>query len=483
MLKNDMQHQFWVTKKTVQRKLGGREDECVVSSDTELDLKLNMFESISTTTTSLYRVLDLYQERVSALALEESLFGKFLKEHGKLSQSSCGGSGKRMSTAGKAISYSAQQRMLLRSPLIRFHSELDTFRSCAVADTQATISAMERDRTEYRAALSWMKSITLDPENDRGIEKFRKAQQTVRSSKERFDRKSLDCLEKIDLLAAARCNLFSHVLVAYQNSLQVFASKTLDTFKVASKILENEPHYAFSILRDLTQAEKEPSASATDAKDVARGEVEGIESTVPEMKENAIDPDQLLFFQDDYTDTDQASTTDEKQQPIIATEIEAVSLISTGSGEEKQLDARSDQQSSILDALDEQSAFFLDDPTGDGKLINMDLAFLDSANANANAAPTDSLLDLLGEGSLMASPPPAQHPSTVGKSILTALSNKMGSLDGKLKQNKVAEPNGNKSKSGGKDMSSWFKLFSELDPLANPDAMNNQINASNSHSA
>lgn len=47
MLKSEMQHQYWVTKKTVQRRLGSKEDQCVVSSDAELDAKINLFSSIS----------------------------------------------------------------------------------------------------------------------------------------------------------------------------------------------------------------------------------------------------------------------------------------------------------------------------------------------------------------------------------------------------------------------------------------------------
>lgn len=478
MLKNEMQHKLWVTKKTVQRKLGGKEDSCVVSSDSELDLKIQLFESISTTSQDLFRILDLYQERMSCLAMEETQLGRFLKEHGKLSQTS----GKRMSTAGKAVSYSGQQRMAVRAPILRLQSELDTFRSRAVADTQATINGMERDRTEYRAALSWMKSITFDPENDRGMEKFRKAQQTVRSSKERFDRKSLDCLEKIDLLAAARCNLFQHALIAYQNALQLFARKTYETFKVASKILENEPHYAFTILRELTQTEKMPQAVESSG-EAAAGE------GVPEMRENAIDHDQLLFFQDDYTD--EGTTKEATKDGAIINEnacakIDTDSLISVDPASRgDQLIGGIDtsttaQHSSILEALDEGDAFFLDQQTagGDANLLNMGFESK-AADTLPSTKPelSDPLLDLLGEGPLSPQPPAA------AKSMLSALSNKFGAFDGKLLKTHAkggTEQSGNKPKSN-KDISSWFKLFSELDPLANPDAMSKQIDASNSH--
>ncbi len=38
----------------------------------------------------------------------------------------------------------------------------------------------------------------------------------VKQSKARFDKLKLDCLQKVDLLAASRCNMFSHALIMYQ---------------------------------------------------------------------------------------------------------------------------------------------------------------------------------------------------------------------------------------------------------------------------
>lgn len=190
-----MQHQYWVTKKTVLRKLGSKEDECVVSSDAELDAKLELFRSISDSCILLQRVIDQYQERVCVLAQEENALGRFLKDAGKGGN----GAGKLMIAAGKGISYSGQQRMNMRNPLLRLYHEVETFRGRAVTDTRMTINAMERARTEYRAALSWMKaaSAQLDPDTGKGVHKFRKAQAQVRESKQAFDKLTLDCLQKV----------------------------------------------------------------------------------------------------------------------------------------------------------------------------------------------------------------------------------------------------------------------------------------------
>lgn len=82
---------------------------------------------------------------------------------------------------------------------------------------------------------------------------------------------------QIDLLAAARCNMFSHVLVAYQAALLEFSTKTTYTFKAALKILEEKQYYNFTILKDLTQTP-------------------AIKDTQGDANIVAIDFDQMLFF-------------------------------------------------------------------------------------------------------------------------------------------------------------------------------------------
>ena len=87
-----------------------------------------------------------------------------------------------MSVIGKSLIFCAQQQLILREPLIRFFDELETFRHRAIGDTMKTILEMEKARTEYRAALSWMKNISqeLDPDTFKQLEKFKKVQQQVR---------------------------------------------------------------------------------------------------------------------------------------------------------------------------------------------------------------------------------------------------------------------------------------------------------------
>jgi islet cell auto antigen 1 len=214
MLKSELQHQFWVTKKTLQRKIGRKEEECILNSDSELDAKIELFKSIYESCNVLFRIVDQYQERLSILSQEEMGLGRFLKEAGKNSSTS----NKVMTGAGKSISFCGQQRMLLRSPLLRLYHEVETFRERAISDTANTINHMERNRTEYRAALSWMKSASaqLDPDTGKGLEKFRKAQNHVKVAKVKFDKLTLDCMEKVSSMG------YSFLIVVTQWFLPFF---------------------------------------------------------------------------------------------------------------------------------------------------------------------------------------------------------------------------------------------------------------------
>jgi hypothetical protein len=70
---NKMQHQFWVAKQTILRRLGKKEDDCVVASDAELDAKLELFLSIQDTCSQLYKVVEQYQERLQGKYHTEKL--------------------------------------------------------------------------------------------------------------------------------------------------------------------------------------------------------------------------------------------------------------------------------------------------------------------------------------------------------------------------------------------------------------------------
>ncbi|KAM8789708.1 islet cell autoantigen 1-like protein isoform 3-T3 [Rhynchonycteris naso] len=74
--------------------------------------------------------------------------------------------GKMMDATGKALCSSAKQRLALYTPLSRLKQEVATFSQRAVSDTLMTINRMEQARTEYRGALLWMKDVSQELDPD-----------------------------------------------------------------------------------------------------------------------------------------------------------------------------------------------------------------------------------------------------------------------------------------------------------------------------
>ena len=216
------------------------------------------------------------------MAYEENSFGRFLKDFGKLEKTK---TGKIMMASGKAVSYSSQQRLALRPSIIRLAEEVDTFRFRAIEDTNDTVSSMEKVRTEYRGALMWMKNVSteLDPDTYKQLEKFRKVQGHVKTSKVKFDRLKVDCIQKIDLLAAARCNMYSHALVMYQDALIHFSEKVAKTFSHVESSFKGYQPYEFQYIREL--ADPHRFLVPTDKKDKSKKKVK--ENTEDKKSENA----------------------------------------------------------------------------------------------------------------------------------------------------------------------------------------------------
>ncbi|XP_020294964.1 islet cell autoantigen 1-like protein isoform X2 [Pseudomyrmex gracilis] len=315
-----MQHQFWVTKQFFSRRLGKKEDECILSSDAELDAKLELFRSIQESCSYLQRVIDRYQERLCNLAQEENAMGRFLKDAGKQDKTRAG---KMMSAVGKSLSYSGQQRLALRAPLGRLYQEVETFRQRAIEDTLQNVQAMEKARTEYRAALSWMKNISqdLDPDTSKQVERFKKVQARVKQGKIVFDNLALDCLQKVDLLAAARCNMFSHALVLYQTTLLNFTKKSAQAYSTIANSFKGYQRYDFTVVRELAETSSKLAQETGGDDD-------------PE------DKDKLPFFDMDYHDdveeaqeaaasSENTSDKNEQAEKLVDIESEAKDILVT----------------------------------------------------------------------------------------------------------------------------------------------------------
>lgn len=251
-----LQQQYWTTKQQVIKKLGKKEDEFVVASDAELDSKLESFESIAESSEELLKIIEAYQDKLINQSIEEAEMSRFLKSQSTFDTKTR--AGKMMSAVSKGQHFSSQQRTTLRLPLVRLANEVDTFRVQAIKDTLVTVRKMEQARTEYRGALLWMRNASseLDPDAGGKLEKFRRVQAQVKRTKARFDRLKGDVIQKIDLLAASRCNMFSHALVNYQQALILFWQKTAKTMNAIADAFKGYQYYEFNIIKDLVEPSK-----------------------------------------------------------------------------------------------------------------------------------------------------------------------------------------------------------------------------------
>lgn len=243
----------------------------------------------------------MYQDRVCSLAQEECIIGRFLRECSKVDSTKAGNL---MSGSGKTLLFASHQFILLRNILIRIFRDIQTFQYRAVADTFDTVEQMEKARTTYRAALLWMKDISkqLDPDAYNQMDKFKRVQNHVRNTKKIFEKLKIDTIQKIDLLSASRCNLFSNQLTSYQNKLQDIWSKTSKTMNIFVSTFKAHQSYEFTMLRELND----------DTKDDA---IESFESRLREIlaHDNINEKDMLIFFESDYKD-------DLKNDPIVPNE-------------------------------------------------------------------------------------------------------------------------------------------------------------------
>ncbi|KAM9649733.1 islet cell autoantigen 1 isoform 8-T43 [Morphnus guianensis] len=447
---NKMQQKYWKTKQTLIKVTGKKEDEHVVASDADLDAKLELFHSIQRTCMELLKAIELYQKRICFLSQEENELGKFLRSQGSQDKTRAG---KMMQATGKALCFSSQQRLALRTPLSRLYQEVETFRYRAISDTWLTVNRMEQYRTEYRGALLWMKDVSqeLDPDLYKQMEKFRKVQAQVRHAKLNFDKLKTDVCQKVDLLGASRCNLLSHVLTTYQTTLLHFWEKTSHTMAAIHESFKGYQPYEFTMLKSL----QDPVNKLTEK---AEKEDLQIEST-----KSVQDQQSQLISLDEEGHTKESNYSASKDQFVRSLESEP------GDKDDMVL------LNEILNASSLDEGEFSKEWTAVfGQVALADLTMNSSAgdveNTSSSVAPTPSgylpsqLLDqnmndlqssLHGWAAKSVSPPSIPQPAQ-----------KPNSLNVNANKTPVKEPTKNP-----KDLTAWFSLFADLDPLSNPDAV------------
>ncbi|XP_008936954.1 PREDICTED: islet cell autoantigen 1 isoform X2 [Merops nubicus] len=461
---NKMQQKYWKTKQTLIKVTGKKEDEHVVASDADLDAKLELFHSIQRTCMELLKAIELYQKRICFLSQEENELGKFLRSQGSQDKTRAG---KIMKATGKALCFSSQQRLALRTPLSRLYQEVETFRYRAISDTWLTVNRMEQYRTEYRGALLWMKDVSqeLDPDLYKQMEKFRKVQAQVRHAKLNFDKLKTDVCQKVDLLGASRCNLLSHVLTTYQTTLLHFWEKTSHTMAAIHESFKGYQPYEFTMLKSL----QDPVNKLTEKVEKEDLQIESTKSVQDQQsqlisldEENHAKESNYSGAIDDLLDL---------QPEENASKNQFVRSLETEPGDKDDMVLLNEiLNASSLDEGEfskEWTAVFGQAALGD---LTMNSSAGDVENTSSSVAPTPSgylpsqLLDqnmndlqssLHGWAANSVSPPSipqqAQKPSSLP----------VNANEAAVKESTMTP----------KDLTAWFSLFADLDPLSNPDAV------------
>ncbi|XP_058152928.1 islet cell autoantigen 1 isoform X5 [Dasypus novemcinctus] len=478
---NKMQQKYWETKQAFIKATGKKEDEHVVASDADLDAKLELFHSIQRTCLDLSKAIVLYQKRICFLSQEENELGKFLRSQGFQDKTRAG---KMMQATGKALCFSSQQRLALRNPLCRFHQEVETFRHRAISDTWLTVNRMEQCRTEYRGALLWMKDVSqeLDPDLYKQMEKFRKVQTQVRLAKKNFDKLKMDVCQKVDLLGASRCNLLSHMLATYQTTLLHFWEKTSHTMAAIHESFKGYQPYEFTTLKSL----QDPMKKLIEKEE--RKKVTRQDSTEAAVEE----PNQLIKLEDENQSKESfISKTEDGKGVLSALDKSSTHNACPGSIDEL-IDVKPEEGACLGPAAGTM------DPEGADRDDLLLLSELFSASSLEEGEFSQEWAAVFGD-SLLKEPAapgvpgePDPKPQT-GSGFLPSqlLDQNMKDLQASLRGcpessvsppptpwpgPKTRSPTGNSSAAkepakASSDLTAWFSLFADLDPLSNPDAV------------
>ncbi|XP_028516595.1 islet cell autoantigen 1 isoform X2 [Exaiptasia diaphana] len=384
-LKGKVESKYWHTKQSVIQKLGKEQDVFVVAGDAEVDARLEAFRHIQKTCIDLLKAIEIYQNRIFALSQDENEMGRFLREQGSQDKSKAG---KMMIAVGKSQSYTAQQRLSLRTPLVRLYQEIETFRFRAISDTAMTVGRMESSRTEYRASLLWMADLSkeLDPEEWKRLDKFREVQTKVKSCKKKFEKNKHDVMQKVDLLSASRCNLLSSTLAAYQQAMLKFWENTSKSMSQVAEQFKGYPVYQFQMLKSLNPLldgddkdetkEEKGDEETQQGKDDEKNAEEATEQK-EDGKDDDDDDDKLICLDNSPVHKRRSSreNTEDDDDELLETD-----LLGEGSGEQK---ANGGQAIDLLGGEEEQ-------PSGSADLLG-------SFNTNDIEPPSyEAAKDLLG---------------------------------------------------------------------------------------
>ncbi|KAL2307412.1 hypothetical protein Nmel_000373, partial [Mimus melanotis] len=278
-----------------------------------------------------------------------------------------------------------------------------------------------------------------------------KVQAQVRHAKLNFDKLKTDVCQKVDLLGASRCNLLSHVLTTYQTTLLHFWEKTSHTMAAIHESFKGYQPYEFTMLKSL----QDPVNKLTEK---AEKEDQQIESTNSVEDQQTWSPAKcnltclwILITADDGKDvisTLQGRCNHEQNSGAIDDLLD----LQPEENASKEKFVRSLEP----EPVDKDDMVLLNEILNASSLDEGEFSkewtavFGQAADLTVNSSARD------GENtSSSAVPPPSGYlPSQL-------LDQNMNDLQSSLHE----------STKNPKDLTAWFSLFADLDPLSNPDAV------------
>ncbi|NWR94431.1 ICA69 protein, partial [Furnarius figulus] len=309
-----------------------------------------------------------------------------------------------------------------------------------------------------------------------------KVQAQVRHAKLNFDKLKTDVCQKVDLLGASRCNLLSHVLTTYQTTLLHFWEKTSHTMAAIHESFKGYQPYEFTMLKSL----QDPVNKLTEKGEKEDVQIESTNSVEDQQShqlmlsrfELPVALRLISLEEESHTKESNYSGSPEKCSLtclwiLIATN-NGKHIISTlqGNCNHKQSSGAIDD---LLDLQPEENASkeqfvrSLEPEPGDKDdmvLLNeiLNASSLDEGEFSKEwTAVFGQAADLTMNSSTRdgESTSSSGVPAPSGYLPSQLLDQNMNDLQSSLRE----------STKNPKDLTAWFSLFADLDPLSNPDAV------------
>ena len=418
-----------------------------------------MFEAIEQSSAQMLRIIEMYQDKLINLCIEESEMSRLLKSQSTYDTKTK--AGKMMAAVSKAQNFSSQQRTALRLPLVRLYNEVETFRNQAIRDTLITIRKMENFRTEYRGALLWMKNVSneLDPDTTKKLEKFRRVQAQVKKTKTKFEKFKNDVIQKIDLLSASRCNMFSHALVSYTHTLIMFWQKTAKTMTTVADAFKGYQYYEFNIIKDLV----EPSRKMAQL----QNEKENQEKPV-KLENQEKNDEKLIEIEKNDTEDKLNELIDlmtESEAGVLNEQLKELELLEQEKKERLNVTQKDQVNKSpssfvfnFVKSNEENDLINLDSMTTNMKFTHFN-DLLNTSNAEFEKEWESALVNNNNQDRSLS----PMNDDDFGMFTTALNANKIQKKDGEEKEKNICDKT--------KKKTNWIDLFAELDPLKNPDSI------------